>query len=146
MVYYWSLAFATEVEYLNKYKTHREIAREVKRWKRNLNCTEDQLWKGLLWVKYGGDHDNPNTESVKERLDDDATMRSLWAMVLKVSSYSGITVEDLMTRTQCDISYMLMQSYLLAHIPIKQSVADDYIAYRMMIKQIEDRGSENGQF
>lgn len=28
----------------------------------------------------------------------------------------------------------------MAHIPIKQSVADDYIAYRMLMKKIEESG------
>ena len=49
-----------------------------------------------------------------------------------------------MTRTQTELSYMLVQSYILAHIPIKQSVADNYIAYRMLIKKIEERGDGNG--
>lgn len=142
MVYYWTLAFANEVEYINQFKTHREIQREVKKWMKKLNCTEEQLWKGLLWVKFGGDHDNPNDEKVKEILDDEQTMNYIWSMVLKVSSSTGTKVEDLMTRTPTELSYMLVQSYLLAHIPMKQSVADDYIAYRMLMKKIEEQ--DNG--
>ena len=60
MVYYWTLTYATEVDYLNKFKSHREIFKEVKNWSKKLTCTEEQLWKGLLWVKFGGDNDNPN--------------------------------------------------------------------------------------
>ena len=140
MVYYWTLTYATEVDYLNKFKSHREIFKEVKKWSKKLTCTEEQLWKGLLWVKFGGDNDNPNDQKVKEILDDEQTMNYIWSIVLKVSSSTGIKVEELMTRTQTELSYMLVQSYILAHIPIKQSVADDYIAYRMLIKKIEERG------
>ena len=140
MVYYWTLTYATEVDYLNKFKSHREIFKEVKKWSKKLTCTEEQLWKGLLWVKFGGDNENPNDQKVKEILDDEQTMNYIWSIVLKVSSSTGIKVEELMTRTQTELSYMLVQSYILAHIPIKQSVADDYIAYRMLIKKIEERG------
>ena len=144
MVYYWTLTYATEVDYLNKFKSHREIFKEVKNWSKKLTCTEEQLWKGLLWVKFGGDNDNPNDQKVKEILDDEQTMNYIWSIVLKVSSSTGIKVEELMTRTQTELSYMLVQSYILAHIPIKQSVADNYIAYRMLIKKIEERGDGNG--
>lgn len=71
-------------------------------------------------------------------------MNYIWSMVLKVSSSTGIKPEDLMARTQTELSYMLVQSYILAHMPIKQSVADDYIAYRMLMKKIEERGDGNG--
>lgn len=144
MVYYWTLTYATEVDYLNKFKSHREIFKEVKNWSKKLTCTEEQLWKGLLWVKFGGDNENPNDQKVKEILDDEQTMNYIWSIVLKVSSSTGIKVEELMTRTQTELSYMLVQSYILAHIPIKQSVADNYIAYRMLIKKIEERGDGNG--
>lgn len=144
MVYYWTLTYATEVDYLNKFKSHREIFKEVKNWSKKLTCTEEQLWKGLLWVKFGGDNDNPNDQKIKEILDDEQTMNYIWSIVLKVSSSTGIKVEELMTRTQTELSYMLVQSYILAHIPIKQSVADNYIAYRMLIKKIEERGDGNG--
>ena len=144
MVYYWTLTYATEVDYLNKFKSHREIFKEVKNWSKKLTCTEEQLWKGLLWVKFGGDNDNPNDQKIKEILDDEQTMNYIWSIVLKVSSSTGIKVEELMTRTQTELSYMLVQSYILAHIPIKQSVADNYIAYRMLIKKIEERGGGNG--
>ena len=144
MVYYWTLTYATEVDYLNKFKSHREIFKEVKNWSKKLTCTEEQLWKGLLWVKFGGDNDNPNDQKVKEILDDEQTMNYIWSIVLKVSSSTGIKVEELMTRTQTELSYMLVQSYIFAHIPIKQSVADNYIAYRMLIKKIEERGDGNG--
>ena len=63
-------------------------------------------------------------------------------MVLKVSSSTGVKVEDLLSRTQTELSYMLVQSYIMAHIPIKQSVADDYIAYRMLMKKIEESGKK----
>ena len=144
MVYYWTLTYATEVDYLNKFKSHREIFKEVKNWSKKLTCTEEQLWKGLLWVKFGGDNENPNDQKIKEILDDEQTMNYIWSIVLKVSSSTGIKVEELMTRTQTELSYMLVQSYILAHIPIKQSVADNYIAYRMLIKKIEERGDGNG--
>lgn len=144
MVYYWTLTYATEVDYLNKFKSHREIFKEVKNWSKKLTCTEEQLWKGLLWVKFGGDNENPNDQKIKEILDDEQTMNYIWSIVLKVSSSTGIKVEELMTRTQTELSYMLVQSYILAHIPIKQSVADNYIAYRMLIKKIEERGGCNG--
>lgn len=145
MVYYWTLTYATEVDYLNKFKSHREIFKEVKNWSKKLTCTEEQLWKGLLWVKFGGDNENPNDQKIKEILDDEQTMNYIWSIVLKVSSSTGIKVEELMTRTQTELSYMLVQSYILAHIPIKQSVADNYIAYRMLIKKIEERGDGKWQ-
>ena len=144
MVYYWTLTYATEVDYLNKFKSHREIFKEVKNWSKKLTCTEEQLWKGLLWVKFGGDNENPNDQKINEILDDEQTMNYIWSIVLKVSSSTGIKVEELMTRTQTELSYMLVQSYILAHIPIKQSVADNYIAYRMLIKKIEERGDGKG--
>ena len=151
LVYYWTLAFANEVEYLNKFTSHREIWKEVKKWGKKLTCTEEQLWKGLLWVKFGGDHDNPNDKKVRDILEDDQTLNYIWSMVLKVSSSTGVKVEDLMSRTQTELSYMLVQSYIIAHIPIKQSVADDYIAYRMLMKKIEEsskktdkQGVDNG--
>ena len=63
----------------------------------------------------------------------------MWATVIAASGATGITPKDLKTLTQSEIVSILIQSNLHAKIPMKNSIAEDYIAYTQLIKKIEER-------
>lgn len=146
MTYYFCLANADKLEYLNSLTVNSEIRSAVKEWKRKSSATEDELWRALCWVKYGdGDiDDNPGKDEIRSSMDDEQQMDMLWMTVIAAAGALGMTPDQLKTCTQSELVASLIQSNLHARIPMKQSVAKNYIAYRQLLKQIEDRKPENG--
>lgn len=144
MTHYFSLAHAKDVEYLNTLTKPSDIRKAVGEWKKKVDATEDELWRALCWVKYGnGDIDeNPNKEKILSSLDDQEQMDMLWMSVIASAGAVGLTPDDLKTTTQSEMLQLMVQANLLAHNPMKQSVARDYIAYRQLLKKIEEQ--DNG--
>ena len=53
--------------------------------------------------------------------------------------------DDLKTCTRSVLVDTMLQASLFAHIPMNKSIAEDYIAYRQVIRQIEDRATEESK-
>lgn len=70
-------------------------------------------------------------------------MNTLWMTVIASSGALGLSPDDLKTCTTSELVASLMQANLRARIPMKQSVAKDYIAYRQIMRKIEERGTHN---
>ena len=55
MIYFFMLANARDLDALNALKTPRDILRAVANWMRKCSATNEELWAGLLWVKFGNE-------------------------------------------------------------------------------------------
>lgn len=76
---------------------------------------------------------------VESTVEEEETFKRLWMTVISASGALGLTPDQLKTQTQSELVSMLVQSNLHARIPMKASVARDYIAYRQLLKRIEAR-------
>lgn len=143
MTYYFCLANARRMDVLGRLVEAKDIRNAVSKWKKTLQCTEDELWRGLCWVKYGGDvaEENPDIDRIRSSLDNDERMNALWMTVIAAAGALGLSPEDLKTCTASELTGALVQANMLAGLPMKQSVAEDYIAYRRIMRKIEDRGT-----
>lgn len=140
--YFFLHAMAKDVEGLNDLKTPKEIKKTVKQWLKKVDATESELWRALLWVKFANeDYSTLQTDKIEieHSLKDEKTLEILWTTVISSAGVLGITPKELMTYTQSQIMGMLIQSNLKAGIPMKQSVARDYIAYQQTLREIENR-------
>lgn len=142
---YFFMLYNARNKELSKLVEENEIKKAVKKWVKETTATDNELWRALMWVKYGNEqaHEKENN-LIRTSLDDEEIRKSLWMTLIGCSGSIGIPTEELETRTRSELNYMLVQANLMARIPMKPSVARDYIAYRQILKQIEDRGSKNG--
>ena len=142
--YFFLHAFSRDVEGLNRLKDQKEIRKTVKRWMRQVEATESELWRALLWVKFGDEQYRDMEEEIRIQtsLDDEKTMETLWLNLIACSGSMGIDPKSLVTCTHSQLMGMLVQSNLRAGIPMKQSIAKDYIAYQQTLKKIESRGKK----
>lgn len=69
-------------------------------------------------------------------------MDMMWYNVIAAAGALGVAPADLKTQTNSEILASLVQANIHARIPMKQSVAQDYIAYRQLMREIEDRGAK----
>ena len=145
MTYYFCLANARRLDLLSSLVVHSDIRKAVKEWKKKLQCTEDELWRGLCWVKYGDQslEDNIDKDKIQNSIDDEQQMNAMWMTVIASSGALGLSPNDLKTFTKSELIGSLIQANLHARIPMKQSVAKDYIAYRQIMRKIEERGTHN---
>lgn len=65
MGYFFTFAHARELEYLGTLTEEKEIRKALKKWKKGLEATPDQLWKGMMWCKFGDE-----TPELKKQVDD----------------------------------------------------------------------------
>lgn len=135
--YFFMLANSRNVEYLDKLQTPKEIRKAVRAWKSKCDATENELWRALMWVRYGTE----DTEPKQDGTESEEALDWLWQTVIVASGSLNLTPQQLRTQTQSTITGMLIQANLRARIPMKNSVAKDYIAYRQLLKQIEDRSN-----
>ena len=139
--YFFMLANCRRLEYLNKFQIPKEIRKEVRKWRKTIQATESELWRALMWVKYGNENtDIENKKRVQSSLDSEESMNNLWGNVIVAAGALGISPNDLKTVTQSELLNTLIQANLHARIPMKKSVAQDYIAYTQLLKKIESRG------
>ena len=69
----------------------------------------------------------------------------LWMNVIACAGALSVTPKDLMTVTQSELVALLVHANLHAKIPMKRSTAKHYIAYKQLLREIENRGKkENG--
>ena len=95
-----------------------------------------------MWVKYGSDDMWEEMQvKVQEDINDETIMDMLWSNVITAAGALGVMPNDLKTHTQSELVGSLIEANIHAHIPMKQSIAKEYIAYRQIMRQIEDRGT-----
>ena len=140
MIYFFMLANAKNLNYLNSLTTPKEIRKAVKKWKKNIDATEKELWRSMMWVKFGTEElEIENKERINDSLSNEDTMNNLWYNLIVAAGAIGISPDMLKTQTQSELIATLIQANIHARIPMKTSVAKDYISYRLLLKQIEDR-------
>lgn len=142
--HFFMLAHAKDIELLNRLTRPSDIRNAVKSWMKTVDATDGELWRALLWVKAGQDIGEVGEVKLGDSATDDEVMDKLWMTVIAAAGALGVVPDDLKTSTQSELVALLVQANLHARIPMKQSVAKDYIAYRQVMKQIEDRGKKNG--
>lgn len=140
--YFFMLANSRNVSYLQTLDNQKKTVAEVKKWVSGIDATDAELWRALLYVKRA--YDFIDDDAVKNATEDEDFINSLWYQIIACAGASGIKPEDLMTQTQSNLVSLLVQANLHAKIPMKQSVAKEYIKYRQLIKEIEERGKTNG--
>lgn len=148
MTYFFMLANARRIDYLNQFQRPKDIRREVKKWKSKLDSTEQELWRAMMWVKFGSNEvEEEITNKISDSTENEQTMNDLWQNLITAAGSIGVTPDMLKTQTQSELVATLIQANIHARIPMKMSVAKDYIAYRLILRNIEDRcmkETENG--
>ena len=138
--YLFMLANAKNLELLDGLQTPKQINKAVKKWMKTVDATEDELWRALLYVKFGYEEPEVKDEDADENLCD-----RLWEIVCMTAGMMNVTPESLRTQTQSTLVKCLEKSSIKAHLPMKRSVAEDYIKYRQLLRKIEERGgTDNG--
>ena len=136
--YLFMLANAKNLEILDGLQTPKQINKAVKKWMKTVDATEDELWRALFYVKFG--YEDPE---IKEEDVDENLCNQLWEIVCMTAGMMNVTPESLRTQTQSSLVKCLENSSLKAHLPMKRSVAEDYIKYRQLLRKIEDRGGKD---
>lgn len=139
--HYFMLAHSRKLDVLTQLDNVKDIKKAVKEWKKKIDATEDELFRAMMYVK--GENIDELHDEKKENLTDDEIMNKLWMTVISAAGALGVIPSDLKTITQSELVNTLIQANIHARIPMKSSVAKEYIAYKQLLKQIEDRGSTN---
>lgn len=140
-VYYWMLANATNPAAFYQLEKASAIRRTVRRWKRGVFATDGELWRALIWVKSGENaEDESPRAAIDSTLEEDSAMDQLYSAVIAASGALSMRPEDLRTVTVDTLTSLLIAANLHAKIPVKTSVAKDYIAYKLCLKEIEKNG------
>lgn len=137
IVYFFMLAHAKDVKYLESLDNDAKILKEVKRWQKSVDATVGEMWRALLYVKRAYDFDCD--EDTNEKLSDEDFMEKLWMNVIACAGALSVTPDQLKCVTQSELVNLLIQANLHVRIPMKTSVAKDYIEYRQLMRKIEDR-------
>jgi hypothetical protein len=147
MTYFFMMANSRHVAYLQTLQTPSEIRKAVKQWKSRIDATVEELWRACLYVK-NGDESAVGEQKMVSSLDDDEQLDLLWNDLIAASGALHVSPDELKTCTHSVLIDALMKASMFAHVPMKKSVAQDYIAYRQTLREIEDRGKkeelENG--
>lgn len=145
--YYWMLAHACEPDAFEGLERAADIRKRVRAWRRRVFATEGELWRALLWVKSGETPVDAETAPavVESSIEDDEAHDKLWASIIAAAGALSMRPEDLRTATRDTLTSLLVAANLHAKIPVKTSVAKDYIAYKRLLREIEERGTGNGE-
>ena len=144
MTYFFMMANARHVGYLEKLQRPIDIRKAVKSWKSRIDATVEELWRACLYVKHS-DESAAGKPEIRTTLDDQEQLDLLWKELISAAGALHLNPEDLKTCTRSTLVDSLLQASLFAHVPMKKSVAQDYIAYRQLLKEIESRKTENTQ-
>lgn len=143
--YFFMLAHARSLDYLAALQSPKDIRNAVKEWKKRVGATERELWRAMMWAKYGANEVRAEyDEAIKTTIDSEETMDALWYTVIAAAGALGVSPDDLKTCTHSELVASLVEANLYARNPMKMSIAKDYIAYRQLMKKIEERGREDG--
>ena len=143
LTYFFMLANARNLDFLNTIQKPKDVRAAVKKWKKSIDATQDELWRAMMWVKFGTEELEVEIQKkVEASIDDEEAMDEMWFRVIMSAGALGVLPNDLKTHTMSELIGSLVQANLHAKIPMKQSVAKDYMAYRQLMRQIEDRGTK----
>ena len=143
MTYFFTLAHARNLDFLNTLQKPKDVRAAVKKWKKSIDATQDELWRAMMWVKFASeDLEVEIQKKVEASIDNEEAMDEMWYRVIMSAGALGVLPNDLKTHTMSELIGSLVQANIHARIPMKQSVAKDYIAYRQLMRQIEDRGTK----
>lgn len=132
--YFFMLAHCRDIQYLDSLKTSKDISKAVKRWKRTIDATEDELWRAMLYCKFGTDI--PEASDAK---NDDSIVDIMWRKLIMVAGATNLKPDDLKTCVDSELTGMLVQASIQARLDIKPSIAELYIEYKKTLREIEDR-------
>ena len=141
MTYFFMMSNARHIDYLDTLQRPSDIRKAVKSWKTRVDATVEELWRACLYVK-NGDESAAGKEEIHSSLDDEAQLDLLWKELIAAAGALHVSPEELKTCTRSALVDALLQASLFAHVPMKKSVAQDYIAYRKLLKDIESRKTE----
>ncbi len=141
LTYFFMLANSRHVAYLQTLQNPADIRKAVKEWKKRVDATVEELWRACLYVKHGEDSAGGKPE-IHSSLDNDEQLDLLWRDLIAAAGALHVSPDDLKTCTHSALVDSLLQASLFAHVPMKKSIAEDYIAYRKLIREIEDRGAK----
>lgn len=139
--YFFMLANARRVERLNSLTEPKAIRKAVAEWKKTCAATENELWRAMMWVKYGPEGPGEPGTGTDSSLESEERRAEAWRTVAMAAGALGTNPEELLNSTRSQLVDMLVQANLHARIPMKQSVARDYMAYRQVLREIEERGN-----
>lgn len=141
MTYFFMLANARHVAYLSTLQHPADIRKAVKEWRARVDATVEELWRACLYVKHGEESAAGKPE-VHSSLDDSEQLDLLWRDLIAAAGALHVKPDDLKTCTHSALVDALLQASLFAHVPMKKSIAEDYMAYRKLLREIEDRGAK----
>lgn len=144
MTYFFMMAHARKVDYLSTLDSPSAIRKAVKEWKRRVDATQEELWRACLYVKHGAESAGGDPV-VHTSLSEDETLDVLWNDLIQAAGALHIHPDELKTLTHSALLDTLIQASVFAHLPLKKSVAGNYIAYRQLLREIEARGTETKQ-
>lgn len=75
-------------------------------------------------------------------MSDAEVMDKLWVEVIAAAGALNITPDDLRTCTRSELTSMLVKARMFSPMPLKMSIAQDYIEYRQLLREIEKRGED----
>jgi len=141
MTYFFMMANSRHVDYLDTLQRPGDIRRAVKAWKKRVDATVEELWRACLYVKHG-EESAAGKQEMHSSLDEDEQLDLLWHELISAAGALHVKPEELRTCTRSTLVDALIQASWYAHLPMKKSVAQDYIAYRQMLREIEARGKQ----
>lgn len=110
MTYFFMLANATDLDYLETLKSGHDIRKAVKRWMKKCSATEAELWRALMWVKCGSEDaarlladDGPDA-----KVKDESEENALWMSLIAAASALGTSPSSLKTQTQSTLNSLLV--------------------------------------
>lgn len=146
MTQFFMLAYSREPDFLERLTSAGEIRRAVRKWKSTVHATDAELWRALMWVKSGANfvEDVDQKKDAGDPVSEEERFDELARTLISAAGAVGVSPDDLRTRTQTELVALLVAARKHARIPIKMSVAKDYIAYQATVRKIEARGTGNG--
>lgn len=141
MTYFFMMAHARNVDYLNTLERASDIRKAVKEWKKRVDATQEELWRACLYVKHG-DESAGGDPTVHTSLTEDEALDIMWNDLIQAAGALHLRPDDLKTMTHSALLDTLIQASVFAHVPMKKSVAGNYIAYRQLLRKIEERSKE----
>lgn len=92
------MANARNLDYLSKLQRPKDVRNAVRLWRKNVDATFAELWRAMMWAKYGADDVEADMKKfVKDSMDSEAAMDMMWYNLIAASGAIGVSPEDLKT-------------------------------------------------
>lgn len=137
-VYFFMMAHARRLEVLDGLEAPGDVMKAVKAWMKKVDATDSELLRAMIWAKCGdGDVPQPKS-SLASSLDSDMSLDLAYANLIAAAGLTHMLPDDLKTLTNSALTSMLVKVAAYAGQKLRKTVAEDYIAYKMVMKEIED--------